>query len=240
MPATRQYDFDQMRVTFGNLFDNVAPLIKAGIPSLKKLKRYLRMCFQELAPQLSKVKSFNKVIYIVQDSCTIINICCLEAIVDRYEIPKAKTFITEFKKQVDTFCENVKADICLKQNFKTASSSHLTCESIEFVVEWKTNECTLRHIKGLLSKAFEDMAKSVQVRAVNEGNSIIIICYAPLRLMDFLLMVAKSNLDLLKEMGVIKLTIGYHIIFDKSKRNEVRIELFLNKIILLLIGDESY
>ena len=218
-----------MRVTFGNLFNNVAPLIKASIPSLKKLKRYLRMCFQELAPQLSKVKSFNKVIYIVQDTCTIINICCLESIVDHYEITKAKTLITEFKKQVDTFCENVKADICLKQNFKTASSSHLTCESIEFVVEWKTNECTLRHIKGLLSKAFEDMAKSVQVRAVNEGNSIIIICYAPLRLMDFLLMVAKSNLDLLKEMGVIKLTIGYHIIFDKCKRNEVRIELFLNK-----------
>ena len=80
-----------------------------------------------------------------------------------------------------------------------------------------------------MSKAFEDMAKSVQVRAVNEGNSIIIICYAPLSLMDFLLRVAKSNLDLLKEMGVIKLTIGYHIIFDKCKRSEVRIEMFQNK-----------
>ena len=218
-----------MRVTFGNLFDDIAPLIEAGIPSLDKLKRYIRRCFQELAPQLSTAKSFDDVIDIVQDSCTIINICCLEAIVNRYKIIEAQKLITEFKKQVDDFCENVKADICLKQNFKTASSSHLTCESIEFVVEWKINECTLRHIKGLLSKAFEDMAKSVQVRAVNEGNSIIIICYAPLRLMDFLLMVAKSNLDLLKEMGVIKLTIGYHIIFDKCKKNEVRIELFHNK-----------
>ena len=218
-----------MRVMFGNLIDKVAPLIKGGIPSLDELKTYLRRCFQELAPQLSAAKSFDDVIDIVQDTCTIINICCLEAIVDRYEITKAKMLITEFKKQVDDFCENVKADICLKQNFKTASSSHLTCESIEFVVEWKTNECTLRHIKGLLLKAFKDMAKSVQVRAVNEGNSIIIICYAPLRLMNFLLMVAKSNLDLLKEMGVIKLTIGYHIILDKCKRNEVRIELFQNK-----------
>ena len=218
-----------MRVTFGNLIDKVAPLIEAGIPSLDELKKYLRRCFQELAPQLSKAKSFDDIIDIVQDTCTIINICCLEAIVDRYEITEAEKHITEFKKQVDTFCEKVKADICLNQNFKTASSSHLTCESIEFVVEWKTNERTLRYIKGLLSKAFKGMAKSVQVRAVNEGNSIIIICYAPLRLMDFLLMVAKNNLDLLKEMGVIKLTIGYHIIFDKCKRNEVRIELFKNK-----------
>ena len=218
-----------MRVTFGNLFDDVAPLIEASIPSLDKLKRYIRRCFQELAPQLSMAKSFDDVIDIVQDSCTIINICSLEAIVNRYKIIEAQKLITEFKKQVDDFCENVKADICLKQNFKTASSSHLTCESIEFVVEWKTNECTLRHIKGLLSKAFEDMAKSVQVRAVNEGNSFIIICYAPLRLMNFLLMVAESNLDLLKEIGVIKLTISYHIIFDKCKRNEVRIKLFQNK-----------
>ena len=211
-----------MRVTFGNLFDKVAPLIKAAIPSLDELKRYIRRCFQELAPQLSTAKSFNDVIDIVQDSCTIINICCLEAIVDRYKVNEAEKHIAEFKKQVDTFCEKVKADICLKQNFKTTSSSHLICESIEFVVEWKAGECTLRHIKGLLSKAFEDMAKSVQVRAVNEGNSIIVTCYAPLRLMDFLLMVVKSKLDLLKEMGVIKLTIGYHIIFDKYKEDKVR------------------
>ena len=222
-----------MRVTFGNLIDKVAPLIEAHISSLDELKKYLRRCFQELAPQLSMAKSFDNIIDIVQDACTIINICCLEAIIDRYEIAEAKKHITEFKKQVDTFCENVKADICLNQNFKTASS-HLTCESIDFVVEWKTNECTLRHIKGLLLKAFKGMAKSVQVRAINEGNSIIIICYAPLRLMDFLLMVAKSNLDLLKEMGVIKLTIGYHINFDKCKRSEVRIYLFQNKNYLIM------
>ena len=229
-----------MRVTFGNLFHKVAPLIEAAIPSLDELKRYIRRCFQELAPQLSTAKSFDNVIDIVQDSCTIINICCLEAIVDCYEVTEAEKHITEFKKRVDTFCEKVKADICLKQNFKTSSSSHLICESIEFVVEWKADECTLRHIKGLLSKAFEDMAKSVQVRAVNEGNSIIVTCYAPLRLMDFLLMAAKSNLDLLKEMGVIKLTIGYHIIFDKYKDDKVRSNHFKIIITLLLIGDESY
>ena len=229
-----------MRVTFGNLFDDVAPLIETGIPSLDKLKKYIRRCFQELAHQLSTAKSFDDVIDIVQDSCTIINICSLEAIVNRYKITEAQKLIAEFKKQVDTFCENVKADICLKQNFKTTSSSHLICESIEFVVKWKTNECTLRHINGLLSKAFEDMAKSVQVRAVNEGNSIIVTCYAPLRLMDFLLIVAKSNLDLLKEMGVIKLTIGYHIIFDKYKEDKVRSNHLKIIITLLLIGDESY
>ena len=102
--ATFQYDFDRMRVTFRNLIDKVAPLIKAGIPSLDELKTYLRRCFQELAPQLSTAKSFNDVIDIVQDACTIINICCLEAIVDRYEITEAeKSLLQNSRKKLILF-----------------------------------------------------------------------------------------------------------------------------------------
>ena len=161
---------------------------------------------------------------LVEDKCTIINIFCLEAIVDHYNITEAKRYITEFKTTVDKFCEKVKTDICINQNFKATSSHHLTCETIEFVLEWKTDEYTLSHIKDLLSKAFKDMVKSVQVRAIKEGNSIIVTCYAPQHMMDILLIRAEESLDVLKEMGMIQLTIGYHIFFDKRQRDEVRDE----------------
>ena len=214
-----------MEVTFGNLMIKMSPLIKAGIPSLEDLKIYLRTCFRDLRPQLATAESINDVMDLVQDKCTIINVCCLEAIVDHYNITAAKQHIEEFKTAVDTFCEKIKTDICLKQNFKISSfSHHLTCETIEFVLEWETDKYTLRDIKHLLSKAFGDMAKSVQVRAVNDGNSIIVTCYAPLSLMDFLLTTAERNLNLLKENGVIKLTFGYHTIYDKHQRDEVRDE----------------
>ena len=212
-----------MRVAFGELIVNVSPLIAKSMPSLEDLKLYLRRCFQDLRPQLVIAESFDDVMDLIQDTCTIINICCLKAIVDHYKITEAEPHITKFKTTVDTFCDNVRADICLKQNFKTTSSSHhLICETIEFLVEWRTNECTLRHIKDLLLKAFGDMAKSVQVRTIDDEKSITIICYAPLKLMDFLLISAKENLDLLKKMGVIKLIIGYHTIYDKRKSDEVR------------------
>ena len=214
-----------MKVTFGDLMMKVSPLIKAGIPSLEDLKKYLRICFRELKPELAIAESFDDVMELVQDKCTIINICCLEAIVNHYKITAAKQHIKEFKTAVDTFCEKIKTDICLKQNFKIASFSHqLTCETIEFVLEWETDKYTLRDIKDLLSKAFGDMAKSVQVRVVNDGNSIIVTCYAPLSLMEFLLTVAKRNLNVLKENGVIKLTFGYHTIYDKRQRDKVRDE----------------
>ena len=214
-----------MRVAFGDLIDTISPLIESGIPSLKELKRYLRRCFEELEPQLANAESFDDVIDVVQHSCTIINICCLEAIVNHYKIKDAKQRITDYKTAVDEFCKKVKADVCIDQTFAIDSTSHhLICETIDFVVDWKINECTISHIEGLLSKAFKDMAKSVQVRAIKKGNSIIVTCYAPQYMMDILLVTVKENLDILKEMGMIKLTLGYCTIYDKCQRNKVRDE----------------
>ena len=225
LQPTYQYEFDQMRVVFGKLIHTVAPLIEAGIPSLKELKTYLRRCFEELEPQLVNAETFDDVIDVVQHSCTIINVCCLEAIVNHYKITEAKQHIIDFKSAVDEFCKKIKADICIDQTFAIDSTSHhLTCETIEFVVEWKINERTLSHIKGLLSKAFKDMAKSVQVRAIKEGNSIIVTCSAPHYMMDILLVTSKENLDVLKEMGLIKLTLSYCTIYDKHQRDKVRDE----------------
>ena len=212
-----------MKVTFGNLIETVAPLIAKGIPSLEKLKRYLGRCFRELKPQLAIAESFDDVMEIVEDKCTIINVCCLEAIVDQYNIIEAKQHIMQFKTAVDTFCKEVKLSVCCKESFKRISlSSQLICETIEFVLEWETDKHTLSDIKHLLTKAFEDIVNNIQVRAINEGNSIIITCYAPQYMMDNLLMSAKENLSLLKEMGLTKLIIGYHTIYDKHQRDNVR------------------
>ena len=149
----------------------MSPLIKAGIPSLEDLKMYLRRCFRDLRPQLVTAESFDDVMDLVQDKCTIINVCCLEAIVNHYKITEAKPHIEEFKTAVDTFCEKIKTDICLKQNFKIASfSHHLPCKTIEFVLEWEADKYTLKVIRYVLAKAFSDIAKSVQVRDINDDR----------------------------------------------------------------------
>ena len=81
---------------------------------------------------------------LVEDKCTIINVCCLEAIVDHYNIAEAKQHITEFKEAVNTFCKEVKLSVCCKESFKRISSSHhLICETVEFVLEWDICICKL-------------------------------------------------------------------------------------------------
>ena len=209
------YDFDQMRVAYGKLKEKVVPIVVKSISSLRTLKKFLQRCFPELTHQLGIARSFNNVMDLVEDKCTIINVACLEAIVDHYNITEAKNHIEEFKKLVDDFCEKIKADICCNQTFKIDSFSHpLICETIVFVLEWEADKHTISDIKRLLAKAFKDLVNNVQVRAINEGESIIITCYAPQHMMDILLTTAKESLEELKEIGLSRLSFGYYTIFD--------------------------
>ena len=228
-----------MRATFGKLIHTVAPLIKSAIISLpslpepsllenclplEELKLFLKRCFEELKPQLSIAKSFDDIMDIVQEKCTIINIACLETVIDHYNIEEAKAHITAYKSMVDKFCEEVKLSVCKDKDFMSSPSSLLKHETIEFVLEWEPDSRSLYQIKVLLRKAFQDIAKFVQVRYIKEGNSIIVTCYAPQNIMHLLLMEAQKNLHNLIKMGVIKLTITFHTIWDERSRDKVRHE----------------
>lgn len=214
--------FDEIKVTFGNFIEAVAPLIEKAIPSMTNLKTYLRRCFRELKPQLNAAESFDEVMDVIEERCTIINISCVEAVIDHYNIEEAKPHIVTYKVTVDKFCEDVKLSLCEKENITIGQSPPLKCETIEFVLEWELEDYVLKQIRGVLTKAFEDMAKHVQVRVMRKGNSVVVTCYAPRNLMDFLQLNAVKNLDLLKSIGVIKLTAGYCTIWNACKRHEVR------------------
>ena len=222
LESTYQSDFDQMRVTFGNLLHTVAPIIAKGIPSLQELKAYLRRCFRELKPQLSIAGSFDDVMELVEEKCTIINIVCLEAIINMFNITEAKEHIKYYKTAVDKFCTEVRLSLCENQSFTTSPFTQLKCETVEFVLEWEPDDYSLSEIRDLLQKAFKDMAKRVQVRVVRRGNSIIVTCYAPRNIISLLLKEAEDNIRLLKKMGLLKLSIGNYIVWDGRKRDKAR------------------
>lgn len=234
LSPTFQHAFDEMRGKFGQFFHTVVPLIKSAVlpsslfsrkaSSLKELRKFLGRCFRELKPRLSLSKSFDDIMEIVEEKCTIINIVCLETIINHYNIEKAKMYAKAYQLEVDKFCENVKISICESRDFTTGPSSLLKCETIEFVLEWKADEHSLKEIEELLWKAFESMAKRVLVKQAKKGNSITVTCYAPRNIMDLFQLEAEKNLDILKQMGVTKLTMGYHIVWDAylRKRYEVR------------------
>ena len=230
LSPTYQSDFDVMRGEFGDFFDEVESLIKSVVfpfsficvnSRLEKLKRFLRTTFIELKPQLCIAKSFDDVMDTVKEKCTIINIACLKTIVTRYKIEEANDLIADYQLKVEKFCEKVKVSV---MTVTTNPSCLLKCESIEFVLEWETDEHTLKEIKELLWKTFGDFAERVLVKEAKEDNSITVTCYAPQHMMDILLMEAKKNISLVRGSGieVIKLTIGYHIVWSDHTRDKVR------------------
>ena len=240
LSPTYEYNFDQMRAKVGNLIYSVAPLIKSAVMSLsssldsplheilssplEEFQTYLRRCFLELRPQLSIARSFDDVIDVVQEKCNVINVAYLEIIVDHYNIEEAKAHITIYKSEVNKFCE-AKLSVCENENFMIYhSSSLLKRETIEFVLEWKINEHTLKEIKDLLWKAFGDMAKRVLVRDIKREKFVIVTCYVPRSIIDVLLKETQKNLDLLKKMELISLTIGYNSIWNVCTRDKVRNE----------------
>ena len=201
-----------MEADFGDLIDTVKPLIEKGIPSLQKLKDYLGTLYQGLISQLNEAKSFDDVMKIVREKCTIINVVCLQRVVKKFNIADAKQHIENFETTVDAFCNKVRLNVCDRRSFRNSSSSLLKCDTIEFVLKWDPDKYSLSHIERLLEKAFEDLAEDVLVNVVKETDSITVTCYAPRNLMIVLLIEAEKNLQTLIKMGLMKLTISYYTV----------------------------
>ena len=206
-----------MKVTFRDLIDTVTPLIAKSIPSLRLLKTYLRRSFREIEPQLDIAGSFDDVMAIMEKKNTIINICCLEAIVEHYNIEEAKHHISAYKSIVQKFLQEVKLTVCENETFMVGSFSLLKCETVEFILKRDPDEFFVGQIRDLLIMAFNEIAKRVQVRVIRINNSVIVTCYAPRHIMDVLLTEAKKNLEPLRRMGLIKLSFGYYTAWDGNK-----------------------
>ncbi|XP_019861128.1 PREDICTED: uncharacterized protein LOC109589495 [Amphimedon queenslandica] len=154
---------------------------------------------------------------VIEDECSITNVALLETIVNKYSIQDAGDMILAYQIHLDEFCENKLTMFCDRQ-LKRLSSSLLTCETIKFVLKWNPSEHSLSSIRALLWKTFKD--NQVEVVVIKEGNSIIVTCYAPHYLMESLLVTARDNIDMLKEMGLISLTIGYYTVYDEHAIDE--------------------
>ncbi|XP_019860598.1 PREDICTED: uncharacterized protein LOC109588939, partial [Amphimedon queenslandica] len=201
----------------GILIDDIVPLIEKSIPSVDHLKFFLGRCRRDLKPRLKDANSFDDVMEVIEDECSITNVALLETIVNKYSIQDAGDMILAYQTHLDEFCENKLTMFCNHQ-LKRLSSSLLTCETIKFVLKWNPSEHSLSSISALLWKTFKD--NQVEVIVIKEGNSIIVTCYAPHYLMESLLVTARDNIDMLKEMGLISLTIGYYTVYDEHAIDE--------------------
>ena len=169
-------------------------------------------------------ESLNAAMRIVGDNTSLTNTKRLEAVAKEFNLQDAIHFIEDFNKSIDEFCETIQTQHIYGQDFmKHSHKILLKSEQVKFVLEWRGDETTLSDIQSLLRKAFHDNARHVMVKVVNEGNSIIVICYAPLHLHEVLIRLVKDSEEDLRNNEVLSVTIGGYVIIKKETEDKVRV-----------------
>ena len=224
-------EFNLIRAEFANLFTNMWNVFNTAQLQADKLKWFLQDYFPHLKSQLICASSTEDALEVVKEECSLIDITCLEVIVDHFNLLEAKKHIEDYKSKLNKFCDNISARHALKETFRVVTTPFpLKCETIEFVLPWEFKDDyalrdALRDVEDILTVSFERLAKIVQVFfSPADGHSITVTCTFPFILTTLLIAKAQETLELLRERGLVKLTIGHCVVFDKSKRDEVRNE----------------
>ena len=188
---------------------------------MDELKCFFADSYPHLKTEITHSRSINDVLNVVRDHCTLIDISCLEGIVERYDIKEAQTHIQTYKNVVQSFCMETKACLCLNETFKE-NKSHplLKCETANFLLDWDPTNYTLQDIRDIIAESVEE---NVQIRVIREGNSIIVTCFFPLSLTMSIIARVQETLEELKKKGLLQLTVGYCTIYD-HRRDKVRDE----------------
>ena len=207
--------FGNIRMKFGIMFDKIREIINAHPPPLDKLKIYLSDTYSHFKAEIAHCKSVNDVLNVVHGHCTLINIRCLEGIVERYDIKEANACIQKYKDDIKMFCEQTKASLCLNESFEVIKIySLLKCETAIFVFDWDPEDYTLEDIREIIAESVE---KIVQIRVIKRGQSTRVICFFPLCLMMLLVARVQETLEDMMKKGLIQLTVGYCTIYYRYK-----------------------
>ena len=230
-------EFLQMREHLSKTFRAVEKAICTPTNSLdcREIKNFIVYFRPDLKAEIDTCEKADEVLNVIRNNCSLLNIKLLEAVVDEF-IKDAEEAIVDYKEHLKKFSEELKVNFCLEE--KIALCSSLKCETVTVTVDKKADETCFKDIDDLMTLAFETLSSSIRVHVIRRDNSFTIICSFPLTLSESLISTALKNLRILKEKGIIKLTIGYCTVYDyKEVSNSF---LYCHFVFIFLIQDMFY
>ena len=85
-----------------------------------------------------------------------------------------------------------------------------------FVVRWAKTKTTLLQFEEMLIQAFDNAEKFIHLKAVH-ASLLTFICAARNWAVGSLIRVARDSITVLRELGVVKLTIGQEVILHDQE-----------------------
>ena len=229
---TYEKQFLRKRNELGMLFGKVMQLLKKQEISLDDLKCFLSLSYPECTTEVENSESVGQVFAVVRVYSSLDNIHRLEAIVTYFELKGGEALIQKYNESIEQFCKDISIHHAYGQSLMDCFKKHLLkSETIVFVLQWDKENKVLHDVRGLFIKAFGRLADDIEVNVMFQGNSIIIVCYAPSHLHGVLIRLVQDNEeDLIKEK-IISVSIGGGLILKREENGKVS---------MLLVSTDHY
>ena len=215
--------FESIKNKFDISFGKIQEAIISSPPPIDELQRFLANSYNYIHPQVAHFISVNEILTVLRDHCTLIDVSCLEGIVEQFHIEEAKIHIRAFRDVIQLFCAETKISLCLGECFEVRKTPLLRCETATFVLKWKGDDYTLADVNEILQESLEGKVQIRHLRQSDDDDSITITCFFPHVLTFVLIAKAQENIELVKKKGLIQLVVGHCIIYD-HRRDKVRNE----------------
>ena len=208
VPAHYKEDFIDLQDSFGNIFDELCSALKSHDVPVTALKDYLSKNFPDLDFPFQAVFTIDNVIETVRKNSSLTDLAYVKVISKHFELQEMKQKTDDYRRMLDSFCRHTLDKHSYVRSFRVDISRYiLSSDKIVFKLEWKAKEKTLKDIRDVLRMSFGDLTDRVQIVVIEDG-SVVVVCCAPRYLMEELVRLASESVHWLKEMGVVKLTVG--------------------------------
>ncbi|XP_019857635.1 PREDICTED: WEB family protein At4g27595, chloroplastic-like [Amphimedon queenslandica] len=230
LSPTYQSQFVSLFHRFAMLLEEIRPKLTQKLPpqKLKDLKRYIKRQHhidEKKLMEFENCKNMEEALDLVEDSCSCTNISLIKNIASKYQCVDAQEDISKYEEGIDSFANHLRDSLKnrLPVYLCRDRTEPLLCERLEFTLEWEANKASYETIKFILYKAFEDIAKNINVIRIN-GGSVTVLCRIPHSLVPLAIYKAQKNMEFLQKHCMISLTIGYMTVIAKSIEKKVEEE----------------
>ena len=200
---------EQLKHLSTKSFSSIVPLVANGF-SFNKLKLFLKRCYVEMKPQLAHAETVDDVLRLVIGKCSLINVSCLESVIDHCDIKPAKEILSKYINCVDEFCKATTISQCANEPF-FFHLAMLSCDTVQFTL--RNNDCSLSELRRLKKSLFGQFADRVLIHSIEYKECVTVICYAPHHIRDCLIIESERSSILLRG-EIRRIRIGSDVLWD--------------------------
>ena len=197
------------------MFYNVCKILKRKL-DVNHIKEFLSYYSTALKRKVECCSDLSSILYLVKDECSLTNIELLHSVVEEMNITEAEEHIKTYRAELNEFYKSISISLCLKE--KLNSVTHMKCESVTLIFDWKPEEHVLEEIREILSKV---SGKLLIIKYIETSTSISVTCSFSFSDVGFTVLRMIENIHILMGQGLKKLTIGNLTLW---RRQDVRQE----------------